>query len=697
VCRSGGGADQVGYFLSSELGRREGSLPNNEVRRRAVRGNLDIQPSDRVTVSVSSGFTSSETQLPVNDNTLTGYVGLGVTSMPWELPIRRADLISGDESLTCPIAYEIHRAMVGGGVDFVSLEDLGLSCGPSPFLGGTTFDDIATLENEQRVERFTGSSTVRYRPFSFMAATGTVGYDQFSDQTSQFVPVDPGLPFGDRSHGLRSMESIVHRNLTVEGNLSTAFDLTPAVRSTTTVGGQFFRNHVTSTGSIGRMLPAGTRTVSNAVRTEGFESRVETRTLGGFVEQQVAVGDRFFLTPAVRFDRNSAFGENLGTKAYPRVMASYVVSEEGWFPDRMFDSFRLRGAWGQSGRQPASFAALQLLEARRVTFRDRDLAGVSLTGPGNPELRPETASGLEVGFEADVLDGYLNLDLTWFRQSTEDAIVSRQMAPSSGFSSPMFANVGEMKSRGWEVGLGVLAVNAPSLRWDWRLNLATNRGRITRLDEPILFGIDGSAQRHQEGYPFAAYFSRDYFINEAGEVEATEEAVYMGHPTPEVEGALSTSLRLLDRLTLSATLGFAGGHQQFNSTQEFRCGFLGGGRYGGLCPEIFETDPDGQRSEAARIKAAAASDVQFGPWMEDADFLRLRSVSARFEMPERWMGWLGASRGSFTVTGENLALFTRYTGLDPEVNFAGGAQAARSDFLTLPHGKRVHGQLSVTF
>jgi hypothetical protein len=242
-----------------------------------------------------------------------------------------------------------------------------------------------------------------------------------------------------------------------------------------------------------------------------------------------------------------------------------------------------------------------------------------------------------------------------------------------------------------------LALDVPNVRWDWQLTLGTNQNEITRLAEPIHFGVDGRSQRHQEGYPFAAYFTRHYFLNDEDEVESTEEPVYLGHPTPDFDGSLSTSVTLFDRVTLFAELGFAGGHQNFNGTEEFRCGLLGGGLYGGTCDAIFEEDAEGERTAEARIKAAAASDVEFGPWIEDADFARLRTLSARVEIPAEWLALVGATRGSFTLAGENLALFTGYSGTDPEINGAGATQDLRVEFLTLPPARRVSGWLSITF
>jgi len=685
-----GGSERATYFVSGGWGDREGALRTNALTRRSFRANLNLLPKDGLSIAVSTGFGAHRVRLPENDNSATGTIGVALFGFPWQLPILRDDPVTGAADVaTCPLDYEasqLHRIPLGT-----------VGCAANPFFSGRTFADVETIAHQQRVERFTGSVTVEATPTSQLRARGTVGYDQYSDQVSSFVPVDPALPFGDLSLGYRSSRQALHRNLTLDGVLAWALPVREGVRVTTSVGAQFFREKQERVGTIGRGLPAGTRTVSNAVRTEASEFLAESRTLGLFIEEQLAFGDRFFLTPAIRFDRNSAFGEALGTQSYPRLMASWVLSEEGWFPREGVQSLRLRGAWGRSGKQPSSVAALARYDARRVSFLGTSVAGVSLAWPGNPELRPERGEEVEVGFEADLLAGHLGLDLTWFTQRTFDAIVSRPSAPSTGYPNPRFENIGEVRHSGWEVTLTAMLLHTPALHWDVTANLGTVRGEITRLEEPILFGLGGTTQRHQEGYPYAAYFGRRFTIGEDGAVQGGAEAVYLGQPTPRREGSLATSFGLFGRVLLYANLGFAGGHQLYNTTEEFMCGFLGGGTYGGTCAAIFERDAEGELTEMARIKASAATAGGASPWIEDADFARLRLLAVRVNLPEGWMARVGATAGSLTLAGENLALFTSYSGLDPEVNFAGGSQSTRAEFLTLPPARRIVGRLSITF
>jgi hypothetical protein len=694
-------------YFSGEYRDQLGSLSNNESVQRSLRANFNLIPTPTFDVAISASYANNRVLLPDNDNNTAGYIGVGMLGSAWGSRIQRADLGLGTDVATCPLAYEMQRAIyLSGiptdGIPTPTLEELSDDyCPENPFFAERTFDDIRTLSNAQDIDRFTTSVAAQYRPRTDLTTKVTLGYDQFVDQTGFLVPVDLDLPFGADSRGFRGSQHSTNRILTIDANAIYAYQLDSDLRSTTTVGAQFLRRKTETVGATGRTLPLGSGTVSGAVRTTGGEAVGESRVLGLIVEEQVSFRDRLFVTPAVRFDDSSAFGRNLGRAAYPRVGLSYVISEEPWFADLVPGSFltslRLRGSWGQSGRQPAAFAALKLLATRRVTLQDEDVVGLVLAGPGNPELKGERGEEIELGFEASAFDGRFGVEFTWYRKTTKDAIVGRDLAPSTGYAAPIFSNVGEVRNQGAEVEVTGLILNAERLRWDAQVRISGNTNRIVKLDEPIIYGLGRDSQRLQEGYPFGAYFSRIYQVAASGAVASSDSSVYVGQPAPTVEGSAMSSVTFAGWATLSAQMGYALGFQQFNSTQFFRCTAFGGGQYGGLCPELYATEANGEPTAAARLKQAAGDDLEIAPWIESADFFRLRSVSLRLEIPAGWLGRIRASGGSFTLAGENLLLFTNYTGADPEVNFAGGDLTLRAEFFTLPPAKRLTGRLSLSF
>ena len=683
-----GGVDDVTYYVSGEWTDEQGVTPNNALERWNLRGNLSFQPYDFMDVSVSNGIISSFTTLPDNDNNIFGYIPIALVAFPWTQPLTR------DGVRTCPLNIEISRTFG------VPLGALGFDgCAENPGFGGRTFEDLATRRNEESVNRYVGSATATLAPVEWLDGRFTVGYDEFTRRFRQIVPVDPSLIFGDESRGFIQREDATTQNLTLEGNLAATVDLTDDLTSRTTIGVQWSNETTETTLAIGRNFPAGSPSVGTSVIEEADDGFVEEKTLGAFLQQQFSWRDRLFVTPGIRFDDNSAFGAETDVQDLKQINASYVISDEPWFSD-FFETLRLRAAWGESAKQPGTNDALSLLEAVPVIDGGTEKSGILPQRLGNETLKPETGEEFEAGFDATVLDGRVNLTFTYYDQTTQNAIVQKNLAPSKGFPDPQFTNIGEMVNSGIEASLEASAVDEPDVRWDWRFIFTTNDNEITELDEPIVFDFGNSStngQRHEEGRPFGAYVHRQVFLAPDGSVQVGDSLTTTGHPTPEWEGSVSTTLSLFDHVTLYGLMDFMGGHQLFNNTAEFRCTFLGGGVNGGICPDIYERGPDGEFTDEARVKQVASSLFNESPFVEDADFARIRTVSLRLDAPSAVSRLFRASSTSLTLVLENVGLFTGYGGLDPEANEFGDTNASRGEFLTQPPNRRFLATLSLTF
>lgn len=616
-----GGNELMRYFVSADFDNGDGVLTNNFNEQRNLRGNFVVAPRDWVDISVSTSYTDALTGLPDNDNNISGYIPIAIVSFPWVQPLEV------DGVRTCPLNIETSR-LTG-----TPLAELGFNgCAENPGFGGRTFENVATRRNELDVGRFIGSATINVRPLDIWSARFAVGLDQANQLRRNIVPVDPTRPFGDESDGFISREQTTNQNLTLEGSTQLAADVSTDVSSVSTVGAQFFREVLDGQTATGRRFPAGSPSVANSVTQESNDFFTEVRTLGIFIQQQFGWKDRLFVAPAIRFDDNSSFGEQLDVQNLKKINASWVVSEEAWFPE-LFETFRLRAAWGESAKQPGTNDALALLTPVPVIVDGVERLGVLPNSPGNPELKPERGEEFEIGLDATLLDGRLGVQFTYYDQTTKDAIVARDLSPSLGFGGQQVTNVGELINSGIELSVDATPIQRSILEWSFRGQLTTNDNEITRLAEPIIFdfGNDSNAgQRHEQGRPFGAYVWRPVTIGPDGEPVLGEEAVTVGRPTPRWEGAIENRLTFWNDLTLSALLDFQGGFQLANNNRSFLCNLLGGGAYGGTCPDLFERGADGQPTDEARIKAFAASIGNEAPWIEDADFAKLRRVSLSY-------------------------------------------------------------------
>ncbi|MEJ2337117.1 MAG: hypothetical protein P8Y26_15995 [Gemmatimonadales bacterium] len=183
-----------------------------------------------------------------------------------------------------------------------------------------------------------------------------------------------------------------------------------------------------------------------------------------------------------------------------------------------------------------------------------------------------------------------------------------------------------------------------------------------------------------------------------------DNARYGGQPTPQWYGSAQTTINLFKYVQLYALFNFNSGFQLFDGTSEFLCGFLGGGPGGGTCSDIIEstsggfaTSDSGELTDEAQIKAFAAGIQSADPWYDTGNFAKLATVQLRFDMPPSVLRFLKMSGMSIQFIGENLASWSGYGGLDPEINNSGQTQASRAEFLTLPPTRRFIGTINLFF
>ena len=432
-----------------------------------------------------------------------------------------------------------------------------------------------------------------------------------------------------------------------------------------------------------------------------------------FVQEQLGFNDRLFLTGAVRGDDNSAFGEDFDIVIYPKVSASWVVSEEPFFPATdVLSSLRLRGAWGQSGNQPGVTDAVRFLRGVAATSPDdADAIGVTFIpnlddpntfgGLGNPDLEPERSTEIEVGFEAALWGNRVTMEGTYYDKDTRDALVFRTVAPSLGTVGGRFENIGDTENKGVEFGLTALPVDLDDVSWQFTVSGSFNDNTLIQLGEgvePFSFGFE---QRHAPGFPLGGYWERPILdfadadgngILSPDEVTVGDTLAFIDDAIPTTELSFRSSVRLFEVAEVSGLLDYRGGHSLHNNTNEFRCR-LGNARV--------RHDPSVSLADQAACIADAFGGTE-GGYIEDASFLKLRELALTLTAPDDLaQRFFGASRLSLTVSGRNLATWTDYTGIDPEINQFGqqfdAAGFAASEFLSQPPVRYFTARLNLGF
>jgi TonB-linked SusC/RagA family outer membrane protein len=644
----GGGTQDIQYFVSGESQRELGIYRNNHLDQVNLRGNVTAQVSRKLNMSLRTGYVTNRAALPYNDNAVEGFIGGGILGQAED-----------DEN---------------GGY-FAYPKDLRYA-----------------FDNSQRVERFTGSLNARFSPLSWLTFNSVAGMDvlnrtEYQDLAPNIFQPENGV--SDYVIGYRFVLPALIRNFTANASGTATFDLAPSLASTTTAGFSFYRDVAQTSNAGGYGLLAGANSLGAiSERFSIGEASSDVRTVGLLASQQFAWRDKLYLTGSIRGDRNSAFGRDLGFIYYPSLSASWVVAEEPWFPQtNVLSTLRLRTAYGQSGLTPGFRTAKTFFNPVTGTLQTGENANAfTVGGAGNANLKPERSREIELGFDAGFFNDRLGLELTHYDKVSRDALVSRRLAPSEGTSSTQTVNLGRVSNKGWEALLNAHVLETRPLRWDATVTYSTNHNKLLTLGEgiePIIFGIGGDSQRHQEGYPLGAYFGTPYTYSDAngdgritaGEITPGDEPVFQGTPFPTRESSLNTTLTFFDVLRVSALLDHKGGYKLFNSTEEFRCGV------------ILNCQAINDRSSPLDLQARAVADAVYGiytGYIEDASFTKLREVSVTLMAPRSMYSRFGLGNLSLTFSGRNLHTWTNYTGLDPELNSGGQSNFSTFDFLGQP-------------
>src|SRR5690606_30553675 len=223
----------------------------------------------------------------------------------------------------------------------------------------------------------------------------------------------------------------------VDYGASGSWNATSDLSLTTSAGAQYYRRLHEASVATGEGFPLELlETVSSGAIRTGDEEFWENRSLGVYVQQEIGWRNRSFLTGALRGDDNSAFGENFSFVTYPKLSASWVLSEESFLADQdWLTTLRLRGAWGRAGTQPDVFDAVRTYEP--VDGYEGESA-LTPDNVGNPELKPEVGDEIELGFDLGLFDERLSAEFTYYRQRTLDALIRVPTLPSLGFPGFQF-------------------------------------------------------------------------------------------------------------------------------------------------------------------------------------------------------------------------------------------------------------------
>ncbi|HMK27312.1 MAG TPA: hypothetical protein VK483_14870, partial [Chitinophagaceae bacterium] len=529
------------------------------------------------------------------------------------------------------------------------------------------------------------------------------------------------------------------------------FDYTFARKHNVSLLGGNEQQRRTSTG-----LGVGRRTLSDSSYTvvqAGFTTSNaaglalgENYLLSNFGRLNYNFDKKYFISGNIRQDEYSALGIKKGT--FWGVSAGWEVAREKFWSsmgaDRVFSSFKIRGSHGKVGNiggignyAPYSTYGSGLYGGA---------ATLAFSTVGNDKIRWETSTKTDIGLSFGLFKERVTAEFTYYKNDIDHLLLNVPQAPSTGLGS-IFQNVGTMYNKGIEITINASIIQKKSFSWNSSFNFSNNKNMVTSLANGLteiltatsgLETVSKTLPGYSAGYHFAIRTAgidpatgKRIYINKAGNqvlyvnggtlpagqfnymnpdgtqykinglvasINWADDAVPYANSIPKIIGGWDNTFRVKD-----FDLNFLFTYQLGFSIYYGSNAGLHDNRFWNNSTDILDYwQKPGDQSKWPKpllndnVSNGSAMPMDINVYK--GDFVKLRTIQLGYTLPKKLIDKAKMSNARIYVSGQNVAIFSKYPGPDPEVSTNGNSQTSSGvDRNTLANGRTITVGLNVSF
>lgn len=472
--------------------------------------------------------------------------------------------------------------------------------------------------------------------------------------------------------------------------------------------------------------------------------------------------DRYLLTANFRRDGSSNFAKSHRYGNFPSFSAAWRVSEEPFMKNvSWIDDLKIRASWGKLGNSlinPYQYQSTVSFADIRYYFNDKENKGALPTTPANPDVRWESQTSTDIGFDLTVLDNRLSITADYYDKTTHDMLVQVPIARAAGYMDVFpTLNAGSINNKGFEFLVNWRDHIGRNFDYSVSANLSTVKNTVKSLGANnqifAASGVTCTKVGHSIGqfwgYKTDGIFRTDdeavNYVNAkgerllpnamAGDIKfldldgdgsiGSTDMTFIGDPIPDFTYGLTADAQYRSKVgTFDFNMVWNGsqGNEIYNNTR-----YYGEGMYHNYAcfastlnrfraEDLTFTNPvSGKTTFYAKNTDTDMPRAVYGDpnqnmrqsdrYVEDGSYLRLKNISIGYSMPKAWCQKVYLENLRFYIGAKNLFTITDYKGFDPEVgdqntngtNLTRGVDALTSFDLTFPNSKEFYLGLQLTF
>lgn len=392
-----------------------------------------------------------------------------------------------------------------------------------------------------------------------------------------------------------------------------------------------------------------------------------------------AFDSKYLFSSNFRADGSSRFAKAKRFGYFPSVSAGWRISGENFLKDsKTINDLKIRGSWGKVGNDEG-IGDYSYLKLYQITAQN----SYTLSQSANPDLSWEKTTQTNIGLDLTMFNSRVTFTADAYIKKTNDLLINVQVAPSTALGTKAL-NVGSMENKGLEFALSTKNFQGDKFTWTTDMNISFNRNKVTALGD-VTKSLDfgglyerDAAVRVEVGRPLGSFYGYVF----TGVNPATGDAVYqdtngdkkitaddrtfIGSAQPKFTYGVNNNLNYG---SWGLSLFFQGvqGNQMFNASKIELEGMYDSKNQSVDVLNRWTTP--GQITDIPRaLKQSSSNSLTSSRFVENASYLRLKTATLSYNFGAATLGRWKMDKLTVFATSYNLLTFTKYSGLDPEVN-----------------------------
>ncbi|WP_289745264.1 TonB-dependent receptor [uncultured Bacteroides sp.] len=416
--------------------------------------------------------------------------------------------------------------------------------------------------------------------------------------------------------------------------------------------------------------------------------------------------DRYLLTATIRRDGSSRFGKKHRWGTFPSVSVAWRASQEKWFPKNDYiNDLKVRAGYGVTGSQ-ASVGNYSYLASYNTSVYPFGISSGNQTALvsstlANPYIHWEEVAQTNIGFDASLFNSRVMFSFDAYLKETRDMLVKASIPITSGFedTTTTYTNAGKVRNQGIEMSLHTINLTG-ELGWETNLTATYNKNKIKDLNSDVPYYINQINNSYvtmlAKDYPinvFYGYVTDGIFQNqsevnthavqpgaEPGDIRFRDlnndgvindsDRTVIGNPNPSWLFSMNNSLSYKG-FELSVFLQGIAGNKIYNANNIDNTGMAAA--YNQTIDVLERWQGEGTSNSMPRAvfgdpnQNTRVSDR----FVENGSYLRLKNITLSYTFPKQWLQKARIENARLSLSCENVATITGYSGFDPEVGING--------------------------